>query len=413
MKAHKLKRGGFFGNKHMNPFYVIKGTGPDHKSWVTLWQSSVVHESQNPTWDIDEVSIQTLSNGDYNCMVQIQIMDFRGDGNPPQEIGGVIMSVNELLRVPNTFELMRPTRKGENKTAGTLSVVTADILNRPTMVDYVTGGCEINLMVAVDFTISNGPPDDPTSLHYRNGKTPNEYQQAIFKIGSVIEHYATNNCFPIWGFGAKVNHVKQDCLNLGNNRPGVQGLLDAYESAFDIPDFDLSGPTNFTPVLRAAAQTATASQNDRKQSYSVLVILTDGVIADMESTVEMLCRISSTVPLSVIIIGVGKADFKKMEKLLGDDGLLRDSRGQIVAERDIVQFVPYRKYVTNVDKLTEEVLYEIPKQLVGYFQSRNIKPNAPVPAPSFHGEYYQERRRHGEKIVWYKLRKELTGFCGV
>lgn len=383
LTAQKLRKGGLFGHKHMNPYYVIKGTGPDHKSWVTLWQSSVVNDSQNPMWDIDEVSIQNLSNGDYNGMVQIQIMDFRGAGNPPQEIGGVIMSVNELLRVPNTFELMRPTRNGENRAAGTLSVVTADILNRPTLVDYVTGGCEINLMVAVDFTISNGPPDDPTSLHYRNGKTPNEYQQAISKIGSILEHYATNNCFPIWGFGAKVNHVKQDCLDLGTNRPGVQGLLDAYESAFDIPGFDLSGPTNFTPVLRAAAQTASAYQNDRKQNYSVLVILTDGVIADVEPTVDTLCRIASTVPLSIIIIGVGKADFKKMEKLIGDDGLLRDSTGHVVAERDIVQFVPYRNYMANLDKLTAEVLCEIPKQLVGYFQSRNIKPNAPVPAPSF------------------------------
>lgn len=391
LTAQKLKRGGFFGHKHMNPYYVIKGTGPDHQSWVTLWESSVVNDSQNPIWDIDEVSIQNLCNGDYHGMVQIQIMDFRGDGNPPQEIGGVIMSVNELLRVPNTFELMRPTRNGENKAAGLLSVVTADILNRPTMVDYITGGCDINLMVAVDFTISNGPPDDPTSLHYRQGKTPNEYQQAIFKIGSILEHYATNKCFPIWGFGAKVNHVKQDCLDLGNNRPGVQGLLDAYESAFDVPGFDLSGPTNFAPVLRAAAQTASAYQNDRRQSYSVLVILTDGLIVDVEPTVDTLRHISSTVPLSIIIIGVGKADFKKMERLIGDDGLLRDSKGQIVAERDFVQFVPYRNFVANVDKLTAEVLYEIPKQLVGYFQSRNIKPNAPVPVPSFHDDKVKKK----------------------
>lgn len=32
--------------------------------------------------------------------------------------------------------------------------------------DYIMGGTEINLMVAIDFTGSNGKPTDPKSLHY-------------------------------------------------------------------------------------------------------------------------------------------------------------------------------------------------------------------------------------------------------
>jgi hypothetical protein len=381
--ASKLKKDGFFCQKYKNPFYIIKGLGPDRKTWETLWQSPAVIKNQNPVWDIDEVSMQKLCNGDYNHMVRIQIMHSRSEGNP-QDVGGVVMSVHELLSVPNTFDIMRPTRNGENKPAGTLSVVTADILKRPTMVDYITGGCEISLMVAVDFTLSNGPPNDPNSLHFKGAK-PNEYQQAIAKIGGIVENYASNRSFPIWGFGAKINHVKQDCLPLSGNKPGVEGLLDAYEKAFEIPGFDLSGPTNFMPVLRAAAKKAEANQRQRKQCYSFLVILTDGVIADMEQTSDMICRISETVPLSIVIIGVGKADFRKMEQLDSDDGILRDSNG-LPAERDIVQFVPYRKYATNVDKLAAEVLYEIPKQLVGYYQSRNIKPMAPVPMPPFRTE---------------------------
>ena len=47
-----------------------------------------------------------------------------------------------------------------------------------------TGGMQIGLIVAVDFTGSNGHPDDPTSLHYRKGQTPNQYQQAIATIGA-------------------------------------------------------------------------------------------------------------------------------------------------------------------------------------------------------------------------------------
>merc|ERR1712013_16402 len=48
-------------------------------------------------------------------------------------------------------------------------------------------------------------------------------------------------------------------------------------------------------------------------------------------------------PLSIIIVGVGEADFSKMDELDGDDGALRNSKG-VKAERDIVQFVPMNKY---------------------------------------------------------------------
>jgi hypothetical protein len=45
-------------------------------------------------------------------------------------------------------------------------------------IDYVTGGCELNFMVAVDFTASNGNPLQPDSLHYfdPSGGRLNAYQ---------------------------------------------------------------------------------------------------------------------------------------------------------------------------------------------------------------------------------------------
>ena len=38
----------------------------------------------------------------------------------------------------------------------------------------------------------------------------------------------------------------------------------------------------------------------------------------------------SSMPCSVIIVGVGDADFGAMEELDGDGGLLRDNRGRAV-----------------------------------------------------------------------------------
>jgi len=52
---------------------------------------------------------------------------------------------------------------------------------------------------------------------------------------------------------------------------------------------------------------------------------------------------ASTLPYSIIIVGVGSADFSAMDALDCDTGLLRDQSGH-VAQRDIVQFVPFCKF---------------------------------------------------------------------
>lgn len=53
----------------------------------------------------------------------------------------------------------------------------------------------------------------------------------------------------------------------------------------------------------------------------------------MEETIAAVVSASS-LPLSVIIIGVGQADFTNMNALDGDGGLLRSSRTGKTAVRD-------------------------------------------------------------------------------
>jgi hypothetical protein len=36
--------------------------------------------------------------------------------------------------------------------------------------EYIAGGTQLNLIVAIDFTSSNLNPSDPNSLHYRDPK---------------------------------------------------------------------------------------------------------------------------------------------------------------------------------------------------------------------------------------------------
>ena len=73
--------------------------------------------------------------------------------------------------------------------------------------------------------------------------------------------------------------------------------------------------------------------------YQTLLIITDGEIHDMDQTIDKLIQ-ATELPLSIIIVGVGNANFENMSRLDGDNGLF-GSNG-VRARRDIVQFVPFR-----------------------------------------------------------------------
>ena len=95
-------------------------------------------------------------------------------------------------------------------------------------------------------------------------------------------------------------------------------------------------------------------------TYSILLILTDGMITDMNETIDALID-ASEFPISVIIIGIGNADFSSMDQLDSDKGLLRSRKNVTkIAQRDIVQFVPFNQFNGNLPALSTAVLRELP-----------------------------------------------------
>lgn len=97
------------------------------------------------------------------------------------------------------------------------------IVSRPTFIDYIRGGLELNLSVAIDFTGSNGVPSQPNSLHFMYGKVPNQYQLAINAIGNILMNYDSDKRIPAFGFGAKprfprlTSPIVSHCFPLSGN----------------------------------------------------------------------------------------------------------------------------------------------------------------------------------------------------
>ncbi|XP_051785230.1 copine-3 isoform X2 [Erpetoichthys calabaricus] len=387
MEARNLDKKDFFGKSDPYlEFYKQTETG-----WQLAHRTEVIKNNLNPVWKPFKINFQSLCGDDMEKPIKVECYDYDNDGSH-DFIGTFETKMKELQQASRTspveFDCVNPKKKQKKKNyknSGVVSVKFCQVEREYSFLDYIMGGCQMNFTVGIDFTGSNGDPRSPESLHYINPQGVNEYLMAIWSVGVVIQDYDSDKMFPALGFGAQVPpdwRVSHEfAINFNPSNPycaGIQGIVDAYRSC--LPQVKLYGPTNFSPIINHVARfAAQAAQQKNASQYFVLLIITDGVITDLDDTRAAIVN-ASRLPMSIIIVGVGGADFSAMEFLDGDDGCLRSPTGA-PAVRDIVQFVPFRKF-QNAPKetLAQCVLAELPQQVMSFFNSFKLKPpNDPYP----------------------------------
>nr|CAB3461666.1 unnamed protein product [Digitaria exilis] len=321
-----------------------------------------------------------LSKSDNPLLVEC--FDFDSSGNH-ELIGAFQTTVAQLENLYTSKSGANfYSRKGQRKMKGQLFVDRLEEKVQHTFMDYISSGFELNFMVAVDFTASNGDPRVPQSLHYIDPSgRPNSYQQAILGVGEVLQFYDNDKRFPSWGFGARTQGHVSHCFNLNTTTNdcevvGVEGIMSAYTSSFY--NVSLAGPTMFGPVINKAAEIASQSLQYSNNKYFVLLIITDGVLTDIQETKDCIVR-ASDLPLSILIVGVGNADFNQMEILDADNGKRLESSTGRIATRDIVQFVPMREVQGGQISVVQSLLEELPGQFLQYMRTRGITPQKQAP----------------------------------
>uniref|UniRef100_A0A670Z3Z0 Copine family member 9 n=1 Tax=Pseudonaja textilis TaxID=8673 RepID=A0A670Z3Z0_PSETE len=362
--ANKLDKKDFFGKS--DPFLVFYRSNEDG-TFTICHKTEVVKNNLNPVWQPFSIPVRSLCNGDYDRTVKIDVYDWDRDGSH-DFIGEFATSYRELSRAQNQFtvyEVSNPRKKCKKKkytNSGTVTLLSFTVQSEFTFVDYIRGGTQLNFTVAIDFTASNGNPSQPTSLHYMSPYQLSSYAMALKAVGEIIQDYDSDKLFPAYGFGAKVppdgkvSHQFPLNNNLDNpNCEGIEGVLESYFQS--LRTVQLYGPTNFAPVINLVACGYKAP----------------GLKVETVSS-------SSALTMKAGQVSLGPVPFSlTMEELDGDEVRV-SSRGRY-AERDIVQFVPFRDYVDHsgnhilsMARLAKDVLAEIPEQLLSYMKTRDIKP---------------------------------------
>ncbi|TMX02150.1 hypothetical protein EJD97_022553 [Solanum chilense] len=364
-----------------DPFLVVSKT-TESGIVVPICKTEVMKNDHSPTWKPVFLKIQQIGSKE-NPLI-IECYDFNSNGKHSL-IGKIQKSLLDLEKLhsagtgANLFISTAMGPKQENKVLKSqLFVESYSEKIQYTFLDYLAFGYELNFMVAIDFTASNGNPRLPDSLHYIDPSgRPNAYQRAILDVGEVLQFYDSDKRFPAWGFGARpIDGPVSHCFNLNGSSTyceveGIQGIMMAYVSA--LHNVSLAGPTLFGPVITSAAHIASQSLTNNELKYFVLLIITDGVITDLQETKDALVQ-AADLPLSILIVGVGGADFKEMEILDADKGERLESTTGRVAVRDIVQFVPLRDVQNGDVSVVQSLLAELPSQLLEYMRSRKIQP---------------------------------------
>eukprot|EP00055_Hartaetosiga_balthica_P000750 m.137376 g.137376 ORF g.137376 m.137376 type:complete len:522 (-) comp11630_c0_seq1:134-1699(-) len=374
LSCSKLDKKDLFGKS--DPYLVLQRASAVRGGWEDVFKSEVVMKTLNPIWKPFQLPLAAVCNGDMDRPLKLTVYDWDRN-SAPDLIGEAETTLSFLINnIGETLELInqKKIKKGKKgyKNSGTMRIDSCVLDVKPSFIDYLSAGFQLEFSVAIDFTASNGKPSLPSSLHFINPAQPNEYMQALSAVGNIISDYDSDKWFPGFGFGLKLNGSVSFLHPLNGNMQspycqGTQGLIDAYRAC--LYNVELWGPTNMAPLINHVAGLASTSVGQKK--YSVLLIITDGAISDLGATKQAIIT-ASGLPLSIIIVGVGSANFDAMVALDGDDGVLQHNG--LRAKRDIVQFVPFRQFSASPASLAREVLAEVPSQFLQYMKENDISP---------------------------------------
>ena len=330
------------------------------------------------TINIDNESL--IVNGNANTPLYLLLFCPHLRQNKP--IGSAEFNLR-LLEYNSSMDIITniPLKSNKYGNLGNISINYNQTV-RYTFIDYLQKGMRINLDIAIDYTASNNEPqDNPIPLHNTDPRYQNDYEKSIETCGSIVAFYDYDQLFPVYGFGGiphspdNPNDMIKHCfpVNFQENPEikGIENIIKAYRES--LSKVTLASPTCFSPVIEKVIQEIKHDMeyNREENHYYILLILTDGCINDTQQTMDKIVE-ASYLPMSIIIVGIGKADFTLMDLLDGDKNPVVNSRGE-PWKRDIVQFVEFEKFkasdtVHYGTDLTEEVLKEIPTQVETYYR---------------------------------------------
>ncbi len=130
--------------------------------------------------------------------LRFSVFNYRNSG-APKLYGSVDTTTRDIeMLAGGNMELL----DSKGKVKGTICFNQFQMDMRPSLLDYLSHGWQMQVTIAIDFTLSNLEITDQKSLHRQmlNGDM-NQYEKAVFEVCNVMCKYAKDGAFNVYGFG--------------------------------------------------------------------------------------------------------------------------------------------------------------------------------------------------------------------
>ena len=344
--------GNFLG---MKIAYLIKYLGTEsNPENYSIYKSELCDNLSKYNFFIPHIPTKIISpDNNLNDMISIEIYDYLHSKKLIEQIN----TISNFLDKEINIEIVNGKIKIKLKNK-----------KEHSFIDYIKEGLQLNLSIGIDFTSSNKSIEELDSYHYIGKENLNYYEIIIKKCGDIIENYNKNQLFSIYGFGGKLpgEKIVNQCfaLNGNNEKPeikSIENVLITYRNILPVIklcDYGLLSPI----IMEINNKVKEEIKENKNKFYNILIILTCGNIKDEKETINNIVE-SSFLPISIIIVGIGNGDFRNMDLLEENDDLLIDSYNR-KCNRNNIKFIRFDKYLNQQNILIEEILKEVPKQIV-------------------------------------------------
>ena len=116
---------------------------------IKVHETEYYHSNLNPVFQPFELKLQKLCNGDHLRPIRIELWDYNSNGEH-KIVGNLDFTIHQIsAENKKEFQLKDPSKK---KIMGSIIFEQATLISKPEFIDYLRGGVQLSLIVAIDFT---------------------------------------------------------------------------------------------------------------------------------------------------------------------------------------------------------------------------------------------------------------------
>ena len=259
------------------------------------------------------------------------------------------------------------------------SIVGLHAWDHPTHLLVIFPQESSQLIIAVDYTKSN----EWTGKHSFGGRclhdispgAVNPYEQVISIVGRTLSSFDDDGLISAVGFGDATTQDSSVFSFFPGGHPahGVEALQSRYREL--TPHVKLAGPTSFAPAIYEAMKITAASGCQ----FHILILIADGQVtrpSDMpagymsrqeDATVKAIVSASS-LPLSIIMVGVGDGPWEVMQEFdVSDEQLFEYKELFLTINMTMLSHSLTLFLTINMTMLSHSLTGQAPSEAVGQF----------------------------------------------